>query len=72
MNYQRVASVYRELEPYCGAVIHERVVDDGEIVKAGGVSAAIDVGLHIVQKLAGTVARARIAAQMDYSYRWNS
>jgi cyclohexyl-isocyanide hydratase len=47
------------------------VVDEGDVVTAGGVSSAIDAGLHIVQKLAGAEARARIAAQMDYPYRWN-
>jgi len=65
-------SAYKELEPYCGSVVQERVVDEGDIVTAGGVSSAIDAGLHIVQKLAGADARARIAAQMDYPYRWNS
>ncbi len=64
-------SAYKALEPYCGSVVRDRVVDEGDIVTAGGVSAAIDVGLHIVQKLAGAEARTRIAAQMDYPYRWN-
>lgn len=63
-------SAYKELEPYCGAVVRDRVVDDGDIVTAGGVSAAIDAGLHVVQKLAGPQARAEIAIQMDYPYRW--
>jgi cyclohexyl-isocyanide hydratase len=63
---------YAELEPYCGSVVRERVVDEGDVVTAGGVSSSIDAGLHIVQKLAGAEARSRIAAQMDYPYRWNS
>lgn len=63
---------YKELEPYCESVVQDRVVDDGDIVTAGGVSCAIDAGLHIVQKLAGPEARVRIAAQMDYPYRWNA
>ena len=29
---------------------------------------SIDLGLHVVQKLAGAEARKRIAAQMDYPY----
>jgi len=65
-------NAYKELEPYCGSVAKDRVVDEGDIVTAGGVSSAIDAGLHIVQKLAGAEARARIAAQMDYPYRWDS
>lgn len=63
---------YKELEVYCSSVVHARVVDDGNIVTAGGVSCAIDAGLHVVEKLAGAEARARVAAQMDYPYRWDS
>src|SRR6185295_4328602 len=61
--------VYRELEPYCAAVVEQRVVDEGDLITAGGVSASIDLGLHLVEKLAGADARERIAAQMDYPYR---
>jgi transcriptional regulator GlxA family with amidase domain len=64
-------SAYEELERYCGAVVRERVVDEGDIITARGVSSAIDLGLHLVQRLAGMEARDRIAAQMDYPYRWN-
>jgi transcriptional regulator GlxA family with amidase domain len=64
-------SAYKELEPYCGAVVQERVVDEGDIITARGVSSAIDMGLHLVQRLAGADARDRIASQMDYPYRWN-
>jgi len=64
-------SAYKELEPYCGAVVHERVVDEGDVITARGVSSAIDAGLHLVQRLAGAEARERIATQMDYPYRWN-
>jgi cyclohexyl-isocyanide hydratase len=46
-------------------------VDDGDIVTAGGVSCAIDAGLHVVERLAGPEARARVASQMDYPYRWD-
>ena len=64
-------SAYKELEPYCASVVHDRVIDEGDIVTAGGVSSAIDAGMHVVEKLAGAEARARIAIQMDYPYRWN-
>lgn len=65
-------SAYKELEPYCGAVVQDRVVDEGDIITARGVSSAIDIGLHLVQRLAGADARARIATQMDYPYQWNA
>jgi transcriptional regulator GlxA family with amidase domain len=63
-------NAYAELEPYCGTVVRERVVDDGDVITARGVSSSIDLGLHLVQRLAGPAARERIAAQMDYPYRW--
>ncbi|MFZ7127680.1 MAG: DJ-1/PfpI family protein [Desulfobacterales bacterium] len=65
-------SAYSALEPYCGTVTGERIVDAGDIITARGVSSAIDLGLHLVSRLAGALARDRIAAQMDYPYRWES
>jgi cyclohexyl-isocyanide hydratase len=62
-------NAYAELEPYCGTVVRERVVDEGDIITARGVSSSIDAGLHVVQRLAGADARDRVAAQMDYPYR---
>jgi transcriptional regulator GlxA family with amidase domain len=64
-------SALKELEQYCQVAVHERVVDEGDTITAGGVSSAIDAGLYVVERLAGPGARARIAAQMDYPYRWN-
>ena len=61
-------AAYKELEPYCGSVVKQRVLDEGDIVTAGGVSASIDLGLHMVKRLAGEQARNRIAAAMDYPY----
>jgi len=58
-----------ELAPYCAAVLKERVVDDGSVITAGGVSSSLDLGLHVVERLAGAEARATIARQMDYPYR---
>ena len=63
-------SAYKELEPYCKTVVHDRVVDEGGVITGGGVSSSIDLGLHVVQRLAGPEARERIATQMDYPYRW--
>jgi cyclohexyl-isocyanide hydratase len=65
-------SAYKELEPYCDAVLPKRVVDEGSVITAGGVSSSIDLGLHVVQRLAGPEARDRIAKQMDYPYRWEA
>lgn len=61
-------AVYEELVPYCREVVRERIVDEGDIITAGGVSASIDLGLHLIQRLAGAEARQRVAQQMDYPY----
>jgi len=63
-------SALKELEPYCAEVVRQRVVDVGGVITAGGVSSAIDAGLHLVSRLAGEEARVRVAAQMDYPYRY--
>ena len=57
---------YKELERYCDRVSHERIVDDGDIITARGVTSSIDLGLYICEKLAGPEARTKIARQMDY------
>jgi len=46
------------------------VVDEGDVITARGVSSSIDLGLHVVERLAGAEARDRVARQMDYPYRW--
>jgi cyclohexyl-isocyanide hydratase len=65
-------SAFEELKPYCAQVVDERVVDEGEIVTARGVTSAIDLGLYLVERLASTEARKRVAKQMDYPYVWQT
>jgi transcriptional regulator GlxA family with amidase domain len=60
----------KELEPYCDKVLTDRIVDEGDVVTGSGVSTSIDLGLHIVERLAGPEARARAAQQMCYPYQW--
>jgi len=59
----------KDLEPYCDKVLTDRIVDEGSVITGGGVSASLDLGLHVVERLAGPEARSRIAAQMCYPYR---
>jgi cyclohexyl-isocyanide hydratase len=55
------------LRPLCREVVmNRRVVDEGQVVTAGGVAAALDLGLYLVEKYWGAAARERIAAQMEY------
>ena len=48
------------------AVPRTRVVRDGQLMTAGGVTSAMDLGLAIVEWLYGSEPRARIAARMEY------
>jgi cyclohexyl-isocyanide hydratase len=48
-------------------VVDARVVDEGRVVTARGVSSSLDLGLHLVQRLAGPEIRRKIATQMDYA-----
>ena len=59
---------FGELERYCAEVVDERIVDDGGVVTARGVTSAIDLGLYLVERLAGVDVRSEIARQMDYPY----
>jgi cyclohexyl-isocyanide hydratase len=54
------------LASMCGKAVRERVVDEGHVITAGGVTSAIDAGLHVVRRLAGTDVHNKIAIQMDY------
>ncbi|MEX2245519.1 MAG: DJ-1/PfpI family protein [Dehalococcoidia bacterium] len=59
----------RRLLAKFGAVVRvDRIVDDGDVITAGGVTAAIDLGLCLAEKLAGPDAREKIRRQMDYPY----
>jgi len=55
------------LRPLCREVVTDRrVVDEGTVVTAGGVSSSLDLGLYLVEKFWGGEARVKIAAQMEY------
>jgi cyclohexyl-isocyanide hydratase len=55
----------KELARFGAISVAERVVDEGQLVTAAGVTAGIDLGLHLVKRLAGDAAHAQIAAQME-------
>lgn len=60
------ASAFNELRRYTNDIRTDRVVDAGQVVTAGGVTAAIDLGLHLVRRLAGDDMQLKIARQMNY------
>ena len=50
-------------------VVDARVVDDGDLVTAGGVTSGIDLALHIVSQEFGEDLATSIADQMEYQPR---
>jgi len=61
-NYQE----YEALKSYCKEVSTDRVVDDNNVITAGGVSASIDLGLYLCRKWVGDEAEMFIRKKMDY------
>jgi putative intracellular protease/amidase/uncharacterized protein (DUF952 family) len=53
------------LAAFGATAVRERVVDEGQLVTAGGVTSGLDLGLHLVRRFAGDGAAERIAAQME-------
>lgn len=59
------ASAMDDLPRYGATATKERVVDEGQIVTAGGVTAGIDLGIYLVRRLAGEGVAVAIAKQME-------
>jgi len=50
-----------------GADVHDaRVVDDGDLLSCGGVTAGLDLGLHLVRRTWGAGVAMAIAAEIEY------
>jgi len=50
-------------------VVDARVVDDGDLVTAGGVTSGIDLALHLVEREFGSEVHDRVATEMEYEPR---
>lgn len=61
-------SAFGDLKPFCASVVDRRIVDEGDVITARGVTSSIDLGLYLCEKLAGLEARERIRQQMDYDH----
>jgi transcriptional regulator GlxA family with amidase domain len=47
-------------------VLDDRIVEDDNVITAGGVTASIDLGLYLCERIAGSDIRQKIQRQMDY------
>ena len=59
-------SAFDLLKPYCREVLREKVLEDGGVITAGGVSSSLQLGLYLCEKWAGTAARDAIQDKMDF------
>ena len=58
----------REFVPGATVLDDERVVDEGEIITSAGVSAGIDMALHVVRRLHGDAVAVATARDMEYDW----
>ena len=55
-----------DLPKFGATPVHERVVRDGKVITAAGVSAGIDMGLLLAEQLAGTEYAQAVQLDMEY------
>lgn len=58
----------RETFPDIDVRTNVRFVDDGAVVTSAGVSAGIDMSLHVIERLCGVEAAESSARLMEYDY----
>ena len=64
-----------ELRAAGAEIVAARVVDDGDIISAGGVTSGLDLALYLVERYFGPALALRIEEQMEYERRgtvWRS
>ncbi len=59
----------KDLEDSGAEVIQARVVDDGDVVTAGGVTSGLDLALWLVERFYGPQVAQKIEVQMEYERR---
>ncbi len=62
----------RQSYPDLNVIESQRWVDTGKFVTSGGISAGIDMSLHLVSRLASLELAERTARQMEFDWRKNS
>ncbi|MFD1569763.1 DJ-1/PfpI family protein [Halorubrum laminariae] len=63
------ASALDELRESGARVVDARVVDDGDLITAGGITAGIDLALYLVERELGASIAQRVATVMEYERR---
>lgn len=60
---------FEELRQAGAEIVEARVVDDGNIITCGGVSAGIDLGLYITERFANAELAKQLAENLEYERR---
>jgi putative intracellular protease/amidase len=60
---------FEELKGFGANLIEARVVDDGEIITAGGITASFDLGLWLVQRFCGPEKAIYVSNQLEFESR---
>jgi len=68
-TYRGALNELRALDPSVLVREHDRWVDDGDIITSAGVSAGIDMALHLVDRLAGTDRARQVKHGIQYEPR---
>jgi transcriptional regulator GlxA family with amidase domain len=58
-----------DLDTSGATVVESRVVDDGDVVTAGGITSGIDLALHLLDREFGTTVQETVAQTMEYEPR---
>ncbi len=70
VGQRRAATHHRartDLAATGATVLHDRVVDDGDLVTAGGVTSGLDLALHLVAREVSPEIARRVAERMEYT-----
>jgi transcriptional regulator GlxA family with amidase domain len=62
------AGALDDLRATAATVVDARVVDDGDVLTAGGITSGIDLALHLVGRLAGDTLRDRVTTELEYDF----
>ncbi|HVI91059.1 MAG TPA: DJ-1/PfpI family protein [Dongiaceae bacterium] len=60
----------QEMAPAAVVLPNTRFIDNGRIVTSAGISAGIDMSLHLVARLAGETVAENVAREMEYEGVW--
>jgi len=78
LDGRKATTHWQSLDRFAQAFPHVEVqrevrwVDDGDIVSSAGISAGIDMSLHLVERLLGRELAIQTARQMEYSWNENA